>query len=370
MSEARELHQRAMGATERALLARRDGKHERAEQLFHEALADERAAALLVAADHKAEPTRSILLRSAASLAIDCGDPREAERLIGLALSGNPPDEIAEELRDLLEQANFRRHLDVRGIALTDDEFQMSLSGDAVGLGIVRQDELIGRVNWTRALLFRTAERKQGRSFRERGPVPRALRDRFDVFLSTPRAASMAISFRFGTLVQPDLPGMGFGEQVIDEVVSCLETFQDTPEDLRVRIPDPAYYRNFTELTKQLAPDGERIRLVGFTMMRRGEAREVALTKPGDQLRVIEEADETSSAELVEYRGQLKAADEISSNTIRLEDQGKPSPRIVVPEGMMSDIVKPMWEEEVVVTAVKGRKGIFLKSIRRAEEKS
>jgi hypothetical protein len=34
---------------------------------------------------------------------------REAERLIAVALSGDPPDEIAEELRDLLEQVYFDR---------------------------------------------------------------------------------------------------------------------------------------------------------------------------------------------------------------------------------------------------------------------
>ena len=41
---------------------------------------------------------------SAASLALECGDYREAERLIAVALSGEPPDEIAEELRDLLDE--------------------------------------------------------------------------------------------------------------------------------------------------------------------------------------------------------------------------------------------------------------------------
>ena len=50
---------------------------------------------------------RSVLHRSAASLALECGALREAERLIAAALSGDPPDEIAEELRDLLEQVYF-----------------------------------------------------------------------------------------------------------------------------------------------------------------------------------------------------------------------------------------------------------------------
>jgi hypothetical protein len=43
-----------------------------------------------------------VLHRSAASLAVECFQLREAERLIGRALAGNPPPDIADELRDLL----------------------------------------------------------------------------------------------------------------------------------------------------------------------------------------------------------------------------------------------------------------------------
>ena len=49
------------------------------------------------------EPGLSILYRSAASLAIQCGRYREAEQLIAKALSGNPTEEIARELRQLLQ---------------------------------------------------------------------------------------------------------------------------------------------------------------------------------------------------------------------------------------------------------------------------
>jgi hypothetical protein len=48
------------------------------------------------------EPTHSVLHRSAAVLALECSELREAERLIGRALAGNPPVDIANELRDLL----------------------------------------------------------------------------------------------------------------------------------------------------------------------------------------------------------------------------------------------------------------------------
>lgn len=66
----------------------------------------EAQAAVLTAHDLNAEPTRSVLHRSAASLAIDCGEFQVAERLIMTALTENPPQEIAEELKDLFIQIN------------------------------------------------------------------------------------------------------------------------------------------------------------------------------------------------------------------------------------------------------------------------
>jgi hypothetical protein len=63
---------------------------------------NQRAAADLVADRQDLESTRAVLHRSAAVLALECSELREAERLIGRALAGNPPNDIADELRDLL----------------------------------------------------------------------------------------------------------------------------------------------------------------------------------------------------------------------------------------------------------------------------
>jgi hypothetical protein len=64
-------------------------------------------AANLVADQLDFEPTRSVLHRSAASLAVECFQLREAEQLIGRALAGNPPPDIVDELRDLLLDAVY-----------------------------------------------------------------------------------------------------------------------------------------------------------------------------------------------------------------------------------------------------------------------
>ena len=56
----------------------------------------------MAGADGAVEPTQPVPFRSAATLALDCGELCEAERLLAAALSGDPPAEIADELRDVL----------------------------------------------------------------------------------------------------------------------------------------------------------------------------------------------------------------------------------------------------------------------------
>jgi hypothetical protein len=107
MNQVKDLHHEAMRLVDDAELARRNGNLQVARERIRQAFDLERQAADLVADDFSQEPTRSVLHQSAASLALECGALREAERLIAEALSGDPPDDIAEELRDLLEQVYF-----------------------------------------------------------------------------------------------------------------------------------------------------------------------------------------------------------------------------------------------------------------------
>jgi hypothetical protein len=102
MQNLETLHREAMELVDQAVLARQHQATEQAMQLTKAAFLKEQAAANLVANQFELEPTRSVLHRSAAVLALECAELREAERLIGQALAGHPPQEIANELRDLL----------------------------------------------------------------------------------------------------------------------------------------------------------------------------------------------------------------------------------------------------------------------------
>ena len=98
MSQAPTLHRQAMQTLDEANVARMSGKDAQARQLNRAAFALEKQAAELLADAPQHEPTRAILYHSAALLALDCSEPREAERLIAAGLSGNPPAALKEQL--------------------------------------------------------------------------------------------------------------------------------------------------------------------------------------------------------------------------------------------------------------------------------
>jgi hypothetical protein len=104
LTRAQQLHDCAMDSAENAILCQIKGDHNGFLSATQNALHCEMQAAGIIQPYLDYEPSRSVMLRSAAALALDLKEWRTAERLVCTALAGNPPDSIAEELRDLLEQ--------------------------------------------------------------------------------------------------------------------------------------------------------------------------------------------------------------------------------------------------------------------------
>ena len=146
MNDATKLHNNAMDLAEEAAIERMMGNADQAKGLDANAFESERKAAMAFESRLDMEPTRSVLFRSAASLALELGDVKSSEKMIAQGLAGNPPEEIANELRDLLEQVYFQRHLDLRGIVLKPNEFQVSFTGNDIGLGIARIDTITKKI--------------------------------------------------------------------------------------------------------------------------------------------------------------------------------------------------------------------------------
>ncbi len=101
MERATSHHRLAMELVDQAMTQRQAGQESEAARSLRRASLEERFAALSLASFYELEPTRSVMLRSAASLALECGDLEEASFLIEAGLEGSPPEEIRLELEEL-----------------------------------------------------------------------------------------------------------------------------------------------------------------------------------------------------------------------------------------------------------------------------
>lgn len=363
------LHNESMDIAELAMLAKLRGDFEESNRLFKEALKLELEAINTFEKTEISEPTYSILHRSAATLALDCNDHRKAEQIVAKALSHEPPAEIAEELRDLLEQINFRRHLLLRGVTLGEDEMQMSLAGKGVGFGVINSEEFLQRIENASKIIYRIVECRQKKPFRNRGRIPKSLKEDYEVFVSVPRAASFSVTLKLGWPVsQKKLLGFSSTSEIVDEFMGLMDLVnRNALKELERHIPDEAYLRNFIGLSKLIAPDGENIKLVGFTTTRKGEEKFVEVTKQRKEINIPktseQPADEFTSCSV---KGLLLFADatQAESGFIKIVDETtKEFHLIKVPEGMMDDIVKPLWDSTVIVTGRKEGRYILLEDI-------
>jgi Tfp pilus assembly protein PilF len=108
----KELHDKATELAQTAYINKINGRFRTVKtirNLFLEACKFEELAARKAKSENIGEPTISVLFKGAAQLAVYAGQKSEAERLIREALEGDPPIEIAQELRAMLDKNQKRK---------------------------------------------------------------------------------------------------------------------------------------------------------------------------------------------------------------------------------------------------------------------
>ncbi|MCB0561857.1 MAG: hypothetical protein H6573_35335 [Lewinellaceae bacterium] len=123
-SELNTMHQIAMEFVDEARSAHQRGEERTARLFFEKAFRLEKVVALAAPMQETYRLTRSVFLRSAASLALDCGLDNEAIQLLQLALSSQPHPAIEPELEELLVKVNARE---------THQEAATTVTGRLVG---------------------------------------------------------------------------------------------------------------------------------------------------------------------------------------------------------------------------------------------
>ena len=366
MTSVGDLHSQAMDAAFFADRERNWGNVGRAAELFEQALDLELAAIdALDALDESEGMGWAVLHRSAGWLALDCERPDLARRLAAKALASEPHPDITNELDDLMEQANFHRHLETRGIALSDGEVQLSLVGHAVASGLASLSDFMPRTNSLQSLIYRMVQRTWGLQYS--GAIPRDIRNRYQIFVSPPRPGSFAISFRLAhSSPQTELSGFVGPAEIISEFMDLMELANSSQiSEIQQHIPDPAYQRNFLGLAKKLALDGDRIRQVGFTAVKGGETRYLSVTTPASCFPVPDIKEGNQAGDSIEVSGMLRYADagarQRNRNQIKIVNDSGPSYEVAVPEGMMDDIVRPLWNSFVTVRGSRRRRGKIIR---------
>ncbi|HOX36920.1 MAG TPA: hypothetical protein PL033_02935 [Candidatus Brocadiia bacterium] len=349
MLEITVLHREAMSLADKADAARRQGDKERARDWLREAFKKERDAATQAGKSSSMEPTRSILLRSAASLALECGDMRDAEQIIATALAGDPPEWVADELRDLLEDVNMQRHHGLKGLTLDNREFQMSLEGPAIGHGMTTSKLFLQRVKSLQSLVIRTADRLWNQDFCEP-----AGKSKVELYISVPRAASFAVSFRVGGSQKWfDQPGMVSPQALVADMLDCMDLLDKKDfEQLKDRIKKPSYFRDFVGLAVKIAPDGKKVKSVGFVRSDGLAEKKVVMTTPGHEIKLRGVKIETEeTADSVVYEGILLAADATGRDMGRIKivaSDGTHDVRVI--KGEMNEMVKKYFAMKVHAT--------------------
>lgn len=351
MKTATQYHLDAMRLAAAGDAARLERNHESATTLFAKALRAELSAIKLLKPG--AEPTWSVLHRSAASLALEASDWRRAEKLVAVALSGEPPEDIADELRDLIEQAHFHRHLEIEGVVLEPGAFHLSLSGGGVARGVAPAEAVMTRVDVISAMLRRTAERAAGRPFQSQlSPGTSAL----EAFMQTPQAASFAVRIKLArptslqmTMFDEKKDGEPTPDVIVDELLACIDLLANGKDKALAKRMGQEYYENFMAYARRLAPDGRTIRQVAFVRATETKPIEIMLRRTRKQLAPRPRR----GAVIVELTGRVQAAAQKNEGSdspgeIHL-DTGGDKVRVMVPTSV-EELVTRFFNKHVVIT--------------------
>lgn len=349
------LHEEAMDLAEQALREKRRGDIALAQELFELSLEKEKKVLELLENEPYQEPMYSVLYRSAATLALDCGNFRLAEKLASTALSKEPLDYVADELRDVFEQATAARHLNLG--SLNENELEISLSGKGVGYGLILSSEVENRRDVMKKQIKRLAEYLCANVFSAKG----RLKELFRIFELTPQPGSFTVKFMIEPINQVkalDLsPKPPSPSDVIAKFMSLI-LIVNAGEISRLseEISDVDYRKNFINDLKKLAPDGEDVSQVGFSALNISTQSPISVafrvTKKKIQSYIEAEEASYSADECETVEGRLLSADATvrgKNKTIKLVLNDDTTRTIEVSESEIDEIVRPYWNTDVQV---------------------
>ena len=344
-----------MEFADESFVARIEKDRERYLHFTRLALEKEAAAADLMVDEEDIEPTRSVLHRSAATLAWRCEEYDVAEKLIYRALAGNPRSDIEWELKDLLGTVNLAK----AGNHLVPGQLLWSLHGNVVGFGKALVTDLTSRAPSIQQLLqisarsaLRKARGKVSDKLDALGEVP--------VFIEGLEAGSCIVKLRLGEPKQEALPGFERFDGAIEPFMKNVDLLARGHMDLlEDSIVDGADFSDFITAAASLAPDGEKIKAVKFQAVVDNHPRLVSLDTTQSALKGLRQPhkpDEEKRLEVTEQdivkTGVLRvgnALDDENKTLCIVATESEGNWHIEGTEELKDEIVRQFFKRRIVV---------------------
>lgn len=349
------VHEQAMYWADKARTARRERDEDAYVEFMQKAFELEKKAALMIQSE-ESEPTRSVLHRSAASLAYKCKMYREAEWLVSRALSGNPPGEIMGELRRLNRKIYFQLRMQDRDVALSKQEFSMKLDGNDILDGLAPVDLVTHRISKLKKIFWNTIRHSSGIEF---GSSARQKAQNYTLWVSAFEPGSLDVVLKLGISGQTIFSNMGGYDTIFGRVMTRFRLLNDGRfGQLHENFADDEYYCNFVALAKEIAPDGDDVVNVNLGAIVEGQRRQVNLVRQQDAYDEVPLPDLIKPSnglsaidDVLTIQGELQFADGRTENKqVKLQDidSGKKW-TIFVAEALMKDVVQPHFGEQVEI---------------------
>ncbi len=342
------LHREAMELSDRSFVARRYG--DRDDYLLYTRMALEKeAAAADLMVDEDIEPTRSVLHRSAATLAWRCEEYERAKRLIYRALAGNPPTDIELELNDLLGDIK----LALSSIHLSEKHLRLTLDGNDIAFGRAPVKLLATRILSIEDMLHATAN----------SPIP--------LYYDAVGAASFFVDLTVSQESQQTLPGFDNFDELVEPLIYSLDLLnRGRIEALEKKIADPRQFGDFVKAAMKLAPDGDSISSVNLQASIAGSVQAITFERSQDELSAIPIPDAPRDKIMIRPTekpvrkvGFLQRADGSHGSVCELHTNTEGTWIIEVDEEIIHQILGKYWKKRVEVEGQRMKRTRSLKRI-------
>jgi hypothetical protein len=358
MSDICTLHDQAMHMMNEAYSLKNANRNEEARQKFLDACNLELQSASYVEKLPENEPSRSMLFLGAASLAWHGEDFALAERLIGEGLSGYPPEDVKNDLRQLLDDVALSLAIRNSSAVLREEEAEMRLYGDGVGHGRIQSKSLISRVEAINQLISRTTQRRYNLPFESR-PRKRGAYPDYQIDIAWAEAGSFGIKLRLTQKIHEPISLLqknpaGILKDVLDNL--ALLNSGDT-ENLKKNIHDEEYYIHFIAQAKEVFPDGNIVSRVAIIVKHnylqlQNTRQDIRNTIMQQDISVDNKKKKDSTTI---FRGYLMVSDGIKSQFTIVQDDGTKPVKIKVRNALEELAKKHFGDKVEAACEVKGK---------------